>query len=346
LIPQALRQIKTRLFHAFSKLEIVAQDLYPPLTVVPVVIFYLINPKMFEIEWVGYATFAYASFFVVITWLIYRTLTKPSNKISLKGTVLSTATIFLYQFTVYNLGYSETIKQAGASLGIHGGWLGSWNVAFDLTFFAFYLTGLTISFFGVRSLKRLSAPIIYLYLTVSSILLDAFYPLASFTAFQIFIPYIVFTVGNLLPLFGISARSFSIQDQTGQIRSFMIVNKPRFLALEVNWPCAGVFSILIYFGLMYGLLQIWDTTKKRKGIYLTVGFIGTVLANILRIVALILLYTYFNADLFIFHQYIGALFFVTWITAFLFATFLIEKRRISQAKLVEKRINAITPISM
>lgn len=141
-----------------------------------------------------------------------------------------------------------------------------------------------------------------------------------------FIPYILFTVGTLLPPFGISVRTFSMQDQTGQIRSFMVVNEPRFLALEVNWPCAGIFSMLIYFAIMYGLLQIWNTTRKRKVIYLTVGFIGTVLANIFRIVALVLLYSYFNADLLIFHQYIGTLFFVAWVTIFLFTVFFIEKR--------------------
>jgi len=315
------------LSQSYFKIEFNPHDLYPLLVIAPVVAFYFIDPKMFEIEWVGYATFAYASFFVIITWLIYRTTTKPSNKIHLKGTILSIATIFLYQFLAYNVGFSETIVKLGTLLGIHGGWLNSWRISVDITFFAFYLTALTISFFGLKSLKKFFAPVVYLFLTVSAILLDAYYPLASFTAFQIFIPYIVFTVGNLLPLFGVSAQSFSINDQTGQIRSIMVVKEPRFLALEVNWPCAGIFSMLIYFALMYGLLQMWDTTKNRKVIYLTVGLIGTILVNILRIVALILFYSYFNANLIIFHQYIGALFFVAWITVFLFIVFLIEKKR-------------------
>ncbi len=323
-----LKKTKTLLSNAFPKTEIVPQDLYPLLVIVPVVFFYFISPTLFEREWVGYATFAYASFFVVVTFLIFRNITKPAKEINYRGAILSMATIFLYQLIVYGIGFSGAIKKAGTSLGIHDWWLKyNWPVSIDLVVFAIYLTGLTVSFFGFKSLRKLFAPIFYLFLSASSILLDAFYPAASFTTFQILVPYIVISVGHLLPLFGVTAQSFSLQDPRGQIRSFMVVNEPRFLALEINWPCAGIFSILIYLALIYGLLQIWDTTKKRKTLYFSVGLIGTVLANILRIVALILLYSYFNADLLIFHQYIGALFFVAWITAFVFAVYLAEKRR-------------------
>ncbi len=329
MLPQTLKQVKTTLSQSHFKIEFKPHDLYPLLVIAPVVIFYFIDPKMFEIDWVGSATFAYAGFFVIITWLINRRITKPSNKIHLKGTTLSTAAIFLYQFLVYNVGFSETIVKLGTLLGIHEVWLYSWLISVDITFFALYLTALTISFFGLKSLKKFFAPIVYLFLTVSAILINAYQPRASFTALQIFVPYIMFTVGNLLPIFGVNAQTYSINDQTGQIRSIMIVNKPRFLAFEIAWPCAGISSILIYFALMYGLLQIWDTTKNRKAIYLTVGLIGTILVNILRIVALILFYSYFNANLSIFHEYVGALFFVAWITIFLFIVFLIEKKNLS-----------------
>jgi thaumarchaeosortase len=336
--------MKTTLSHASSKVGLVPHDFYPLLAVAPVVVFHFRNPKMFEVDFVGYATFAYVSFFVAINFFIFRTLAKPSNKINYKGTILSIATIFLYQLIVYGIGFSKAITEVGAFLGVSGLWLeNTWLISVDLTAFAFYLTGLTVSFFGFRSLKKLSAPIVYLFLTVSSFLLNAFYPFASFTAFQILIPYIVNSVGNILPFFGINARYSSLQDPNGQTRSLIVVNEPRFLALEVNWPCAGIFSILIYFAIMYSLLQIWNTTKKRKIIYLTVGFIGTVLTNILRIVTLILLYSFFNADILVFHQYIGALFFVAWITVFLSIIFLVEKKRVFQVKLVEKRMNTVYP---
>ncbi len=328
MIAQTLKKIETLLIEALSRFEIVPHDIYLVLVAAPVVVFYFINPEMFEIDWVGYSTFAYASFFVAITFLIFRTLAKPSNKISYKGIALSFVTMLLYQLMVYGFGFKKAITEVGALLGIYGWWLeNNWPVSLDLTVFAVYLTGLTVSFFSLKSLKKLYAPILYLFLTASAILLDAFYPLASYTAFQVFIPYIVVSVGNLLPLFGVNARSFSLHDSRGQIRSFMVVDEPRFLALEVNWPCAGIFSMLIYSALMYGLLQIWGTTKKRKAIYFTLGFVGTVLVNILRIVALILLYSYFFADLLIFHQFIGALFFIAWVTVFLLLVFLLEQKR-------------------
>lgn len=332
MIPEALRQTKTQLSSALPEFKTIPQDLYPFLVVAPVVVFYLIDPKLFEIEWVGYSIFAYASFFAVFTWLIYRALLKPSNKINIEGTLLSIAVVFLYQFTIYGLGYSQAIIRVGASLGILEPWLGMWRVAIDVTFFALYLTVLTISFLGLKSLKQMSAPIIYLFLQVSAILIDAFYALNRFAAFQMFVPFLTITIRNLLPLFGMDARAFSIQDSKGQIRTFLIVSEPRYLAIEIIWTCAGIFSILIYFAVIQNLLQAVNISRLRKIIYLTLGLLGTILVNILRIIALIVLYVYFNADLIVFHQYIGGLFFIIWITLFLSMIFLVEKKRQSIAR--------------
>jgi len=315
-------------FRGRFRFQLVLHDLFPVFATLPTLVFYLVDPRMFELDWVGYAVFSYATFFVVFSWLVLRLRAKPTNRISWLGVFLCVGAILLYQFLLYGLGLSSSILGVGEALGLEGWWLNqNWRVSIDLLAFSVFLTALTVAFFGLGAVRKFVPAIAYSLLTVVAFLIDAFYPSSSFFAFQVFVPYIVVAAAGLLSIAGLNPQYSFITDSRGDLRSIMVVSQPRFLAIDVNWACAGILSMLIYFAVIYGLLQTVSMPRLRKTVYLTLGFLGTVFVNILRIVALVVFYVYLNADFLVFHQYVGGLFFVTWISLFLTSTFLVEKRR-------------------
>jgi thaumarchaeosortase len=304
-------------------------DLFPILVIIPTVVFYLIDPKSFGYDWYGYTVFAYASFFILLVWLLGRLNTKPTDNVRWTCAAFSVAMILLYQYLVYSLGLLQSILSLGQSLGLESMWLtNQWRVSIDIAAFLIYQIALAISFFSLSAFRRFSVPIIYLLLSISALLLDAFHPVASFVAFQIFIPYIVVCVTGLLRIFGLNSQYSFFYDPRGYMRSIMVIpDPPRApLAIDIYWQCAGILSMLIYFAVIYSLLATLKISKLRKTIYLTIGLLGTIFMNILRIAAIIILYVYMKADLGILHQNLGGVLFIAWITLFLSIIFLVEKR--------------------
>lgn len=315
-------------------------DFFPIFAFAPMVGFYLIDPKMFELEWVGYAIFVFAFFFLFLCWLIPRLSTKPTSRIRWFWVISAVVGMFLYQYLVYGVGFIDSILNVGAGFGLRDGWLhNNWRVSIDAIFFTIYIIGLLVSFFGFKALKKFLAPIAYCVLTVVSFLLDALFPMASFTAFQVFIPFLVMIVAFIVSLTGAEVTHHTISNSTG-LHPIILIQEPRGLALEVNWPCAGIFSTLIYFVVMWAFLQVSDVKRSRKLVYLVIGFFGTLFVNVLRIVALIVAYVFFNADLIVFHNYIGAVFFVIWITSFLSLIVLIERKYPSSSYTTQARVNS------
>jgi len=105
-----------------------------------------------------------------------------------------------------------------------------------------------------------------------------------------------------------------------------VMGKERFVILEVNWPCAGVFSLLIY-SLIISILMIkLNASIKRKIVYVSLGALGTFFMNIFRIYLIVLAILYSAVDLKIFHESIGEVLFIIWIVIYLLAVIKVESK--------------------
>lgn len=317
--PRILARLKdSRFLLTLSKVQW-SQIAFPLLVILPLMGFYIIiPPDRFLKMWGGYFTIVYTAFFVVLTWLHNFLVSKEQSAkthVVWLGVIVFIAGISVYQFLLYNTDLPILINQAGASLGfMPHPWSWNWRISIDLIIFMAYMIGLIIFFFSLKSLKYFLGPILYSAILVLALLVDAAYPL--FTVFQWWVPGIVFLVANLLRIFGVNVTY-----------SKDVLYTPKSGPILIGWPCAGIHSLLIYTAVAYSFLQNLEISRVRKLIYLSMGFLGTYMVNILRIAAIVFANYYFNVDIMIFHYYAGELFFIAWILVFLFAVVMVERRR-------------------
>lgn len=89
------------------------------------------------------------------------------------------------------------------------------------------------------------------------------------------------------------------------------------VVLEINWPCAGILSMLIYMLVVIILMVKLRAPFQRKITYVAVGAIGTFFINIIRIFLITLAVAYSNIELQVFHESIGEVLFIIWIVVYL-----------------------------
>jgi len=296
---------------------------FPLLVVLPVMGFYLLKPTLFLWVWIGYASLVYSAFFLLLTWLNYRLISKEETvnpNIPWLYVVSLLAAISVYQILLYSTALPQMISQAGEALGIHGSKYLSfhWPILIDFSIFTVYTVGLIKFFFGFKALKRFIGPIIYLVAFIGTLIIDIAYPFMDFVVLQMWVPVITFMVLHILRALGVDATYGSYGKSS--------LYTPRSGTVIIAWPCAGVHSLLIYTAVVYSFLQNLDISRTRKLIYVSLGFLGTYMVNILRVTAIIVS-PYFGVSINLAHSYAGELFFITWIVVFLFVVVVIERRR-------------------
>lgn len=294
---------------------------FPLLVVLPVMGFYLLKPTLFQWVWVGYATLVYATFFLILTWLNYRLVSKEQTaktRIPWLFVVPLLAAISIYQILLYSTALPQTLSQVGEVLGIQGSKYLSqhWPILVDFSIFTVYTIGLITFFFGFKALKRFIGPIIYLVGFIGIVIIDIKYPFLDFVVLQQWVPVIVFIVAHFLRALGVNVTYGKNSLYT-----------PRSGTVIIAWPCAGVHSLLIYTAVAYSFLQNLGISRTKKLIYVSLGFLGTYMVNILRVTAIIVSNHYFGVNINVAHSYMGELFFITWIMIFLFVVVMIERRK-------------------
>lgn len=100
----------------------------------------------------------------------------------------------------------------------------------------------------------------------------------------------------------------------------------------IGWPCAGVHSLFLFVVIILLLFKRSTISSYRKFIYFVVGVVGTYFANILRIASyFIISVNSGKAAADFFHNTLGELYFIVWISIYILIIISIEKY-----KLVEK----------
>jgi thaumarchaeosortase len=155
----------------------------------------------------------------------------------------------------------------------------SWTWMWDfIVMVIFVIASLTI-YFGKRWIRIAPAGPIFLGGSAIILSLDAFFPYDTLGPLQYVVPYLVQANVWLIGVFdlGVATARDNIMFLKGDHGS---------MVLQVFWPSAGVHSVIIYSLVMGAFLLKMNIARKRKSIYFTLGIIGTIIVNMIRIFSL------------------------------------------------------------
>ncbi|MFB5647204.1 MAG: thaumarchaeosortase, partial [Candidatus Nitrosomaritimum yanchengensis] len=200
----------------------------------------------------------------------------------------------------------------------------SWTWMWDFIIMAIFVMAALTLFFGKRWIRIAPAGPIFLGGSAIILSLDAFFPYDTLGPLQYVVPYLV--QANVW-LIGV----FDLGTATARDNIMFLKGDYGSMVLQVFWPSAGVHSVIIYSLVMGAFLLKMNIPRKRKSIYFTLGIIGTIIVNMIRIFSLswYALKVTTNAEQWEeFHSVAGEIMFLPWLFVFLLIVILIETRRL------------------
>jgi thaumarchaeosortase len=202
----------------------------------------------------------------------------------------------------------------------------SWTWMWDFIIMAIFVMAALTLFFGKRWIRIAPAGPIFLGGSAIILSLDAFFPYDTLGPLQYVVPYLVQANVWLIGVFdlGTATARDNIMFLRGDFGS---------MVLQVFWPSAGVHSVIIYSLVMGAFLLKMNIPRKRKSIYFTLGIVGTIIVNMIRIFSLswYALKVTTNAEQWEeFHSVAGEIMFLPWLFVFLLIVILIESRRLKK----------------
>lgn len=296
-----------------SKKPLIQRTLLPLTLVIYTFLIYCTFPETLLYSWKG------RYIYIIFTFIIILEITLLWNKILLKSNlknwifgVISLISPLFYIFYIYYLGHLDQIINLGRFVGVPSiadelFIIYHWPITFELILFSISILAYMLLTHGLNGIKQYSIALTFLLGTTISFTIDTFFPFARFYPLQIFVPATTYPVASLINLFG-----YKVQIFYGSV--IYVEGRPDFPLISINWPCAGIHSLLIYTFVMLLFLKNLSKTRTWKIIAFGIGATGTFLANIFRILTFLLLGLKYGIDIAnLFHDYYGELFFVCWI---------------------------------
>jgi thaumarchaeosortase len=325
-------------FKAFLKRKTFLKDFSLFIAISPLIAVLIIDFHSFTLGWnEGRGGLLFAVFFLIIEWYDARgDLELKLTKKRFLSFLCGIAILSVYFTAIYMFNLQEFLFNYGRGFAVEGG-LPSWVWLWDYIVFVLSIIISLASIFSIKALKQIVTPIVYCLGSALILLLDVFFPYQSIGFLAEVVPFIVNAVVFLL-----KASNVKILNNIFEAREppwiyvkgnyLNVMGKERFVVLEVNWPCAGVLSLLIYTLIISILMIKLNASIKRKVIYASLGAAGTFFINILRIYLITLAIVYSAVDLKIFHETIGEVLFIIWIVAYLLIVLKVES-------LLSKKLN-------
>ena len=295
----------------------------------PILFALIVFPDSFSLSWnQGRGGFLFALAFIVAELVGLKIVISPKRLLA----AIPFAILTIIYLVGLEYGLRDHVLNSSELYNVQ--LIYSWTWMWDFIIMAiFVMTTLTI-YFGRRWIRIAPAGPIFLGGSAIILSLDAFFPYDTLGPLQYVVPYLVQANVWLIGVFdlGVATARDNIMFLKGDHGS---------MVLQVFWPSAGVHSVIIYSLVMGAFLLKMNIARKRKSIYFTLGIIGTIIVNMIRIFSLswyALKVTTDSAKWEEFHSVAGEIMFLPWLFVFLFIVILIESRRLKklEAKDVQK----------
>jgi len=287
----------------------------------PILFALIVFPDSFSLSWnQGRGGFLFALAFIIAELVGLKIVISPKRLLVTAPLAIITIAYLIgleYGLRDYILNSSE---QYNVQL------IYSWTWMWDFIVMAIFVMSALTIYFGKRWIRIAPAGPIFLGGSAIILSLDAFFPYDTLGPLQYVVPYLVQANVWLIGVFdlGVATARDNIMFLKGDHGS---------MVLQVFWPSAGVHSVIIYSLVMGAFLLKMNIARKRKSIYFTLGIIGTIIVNMIRIFSLswyALKVTTNSAEWEEFHSVAGEIMFLPWLFAFLLIVILIESRRLKK----------------
>lgn len=306
------------------------------LSISPILVLLIVDPNSFILGWnEGRGPILFGLIFLLLEWREARERLHLNLKRSISrktAWIASFSALVIYYILVYFAGLQDYIRAIGYQIHLpEAPYLLSWTWLWEYIIAAFSLMGMLASAYTSKALRHVITPIIY-FLGMAAILgLDAAFPYQSLGPLASVVPIIVTIIVGLLGISGVTISTNPLSPMEppwvyNQGNLLLIGGLKRSVLLEINWPCVGIMSMLIYALVVCILMVKMEAPLKRKSIYGIIGALGTFAVNILRIYLIIIAVAYTNIDLRVFHESIGEVLFIIWIIAYLAMVVLVERK--------------------
>ncbi|UCB60266.1 MAG: exosortase/archaeosortase family protein [Candidatus Bathyarchaeota archaeon] len=194
------------------------------------------------------------------------------------------------------------------------------EVGFGLIDMLVAFVSVCIAFYGLRGFKHFKLPTAYLVVLVIGYELE--YRITE----------VAFLQNSLATLMSFLLNALGIPTSaSGNLVTVEKLGQP----LLIDASCTGIKGILAYGSLAVLMILDVKATKKRKAILTSVGFIGTFLVNILRLLTIFIVAYFFGIEAGLaVHVYLGYSLFIVWVLLFwtiAFKYLLHQERPLSQA---------------
>lgn len=309
------------------------KNLYFGLAVIssPILFALIAFPDSFSLSWnQGRGGFLFALVFIIAEIVGLKILISTRRLLS----VIPLAIIIITYIIGLEYGLRDYILNSAEQYNVQ--LIYSWTWMWDFIIMAiFVMVALTI-FFGKRWIRIAPAGPIFLGGSAIILSLDAFFPYDTLGPLQYVVPYLVQANVWLIGVFDLGVA-------TGRDNIMFLKGDFGSMVLQVFWPSAGVHSIIIYSLVMGAFLLKMNIPRKRKSIYFTLGIIGTIIVNMIRIFALswYALKVTTNAEKWEeFHSVAGEIMFLPWLFVFLLIVILIETRRLKKLETKSTKNNS------
>ena len=287
----------------------------------PILFALVVFPDSFSLSWnQGRGGFLFALAFVVAE-LVGLKLNIPTKRLL---AVVPLAAITIAYLIGLEYGLREYIEGGAEIYDVQ--LIFSWTWMWDFIVMTAFMVATLFIFFGTKWVRISPAGPIFLGGSAAILSLDAFFPYDTLGPLQYVVPYLVQTNAWIITTFdlGIATARDNLLFLKGDHGPF---------ALQVFWPSAGVHSVIIYSLVMMAFLLKMNIQKNRKIVYFTIGILGTIGVNMIRIFSLSLfaLKVSTNAVEFEeFHSVAGEIMFLPWLFIFLLIVTAIETKRLKK----------------
>ena len=284
-------------------------------------------PDTFSMSWnQGRGGFLFALAFIVAELVGIKFAVSRNNLIF----AIPLAVITISYFVALNFGLHDYIMDAAPAFNVQ--LIYSWEWFWDFVVITIFVTCSAAILFGKKWIRILPAGPIFLGGSAIILSLDAFFPYDTLGPLQYFVPYLVQTNVWIINIFdlGIATARDNLMFLQGEHGPF---------ALQVFWPSAGVHSVIIYSLVMMAFLLKMNIQRKRKALYFSLGILGTIIINLIRIFSLSLFALKVSTNPVEFEEYhsvAGEIMFLPWLFTFLLVVTFIESRRLKKKEIATK----------
>ncbi|MCS7123959.1 MAG: hypothetical protein NZ932_00870 [Candidatus Bathyarchaeota archaeon] len=289
--------------------------------IIPLYILYLLYPNTFEPVWtgtwenrVGYILFLWL--FSLETIMAWEELQTKEHKLSIKTIIMIVALSLptVYVVVANYLGLNQAIVDLALKHNIKRDWAALMPLSTEYIVFACLFTVIVVLKYGGKALRFYAVSTSFLITVGAVYTINNMYPFGEFTPFQVMVTPTAVIAEKILILMGYKTTLF-INNNVPYLFAVNPENPRERFAAGIDWPCAGVESLVIYTVTILLFLKKSSLSLKLKAFYFSIGALVTYFINISRIVTIYVIAIHGGAWG-TFHDYFGPLFSITWIVSY------------------------------